>query len=423
MTPALSLLKAANWLKLGRMKRLPLYTFLAANAISMIGNNLTMVAVPWFVLETTGSAAKTGLVGFFTALPAVLAAFFGGTLVDRLGYKRMSIISDLASGVTVAIIPLLYLTIGLQFWQLLLLVFLSALLDAPGNTARQALLPDLAALTATPPERVNAWQQTIQRLAILIGPAVAGLLITWLGSSQVLWLDAASFMVSALLFALAVPAGQVKGEVAAGYLEQLRAGLRFVRGSRLILALVLTVAITNFLDSPLFAVVLPVYTQQIYGGAAQLGLLLSTFGAGAVMGGLVFGAVGHRLPRRITFIALFVLVGLPFWLLALAPPFPVAVAALLWTGLVAGPLNPLLMTVFQERIPAEMRGRVFGMLTAIALVAAPLGMVLTGYLVENLTVTTTLLIIAACYLLVTLGQLFNPALREMDSPPAAPNYV
>jgi MFS family permease len=142
-----------------------------------------------------------------------------------------------------------------------------------------------------------------------------------------------------------------------------------------------------------------------------------------VASGLVFGALGHRLPRRITFIALFVLVGLPFWLLALAPPFPVAVAALLWTGLAAGPLNPLLMTVFQERIPAEMRGRVFGMLMAIALVAAPLGMVLTGYLVENLTVTTTLLIIAACYLLVTLGQLFNPALREMDSPPAAPNYV
>lgn len=149
------------------MKRLPLYTFLAANAISMIGNNLTMVAVPWFVLETTGSAAKTGLVGFFTALPAVLAAFFGGTLVDRLGYKRMSIISDLASGLTVAMIPLLYLSIGLQFWQLLLLVFLSALLDAPGNTARQALLPDLAALTATPPERVNAWQQTIQRFHYL----------------------------------------------------------------------------------------------------------------------------------------------------------------------------------------------------------------------------------------------------------------
>ncbi|HXV42421.1 MAG TPA: MFS transporter [Anaerolineae bacterium] len=405
------------------MKRLPLYIFLTASAISMIGNSLTMIAVPWFVLETTGSAAKTGLVGFFTALPAVLAAFFGGTLVDRLGYKRMSIISDLASGLTVALIPLLYITIGLQFWQLLLLVFLSALLDAPGNTARQALLPDLATLTATAPERVNAWQQTVQRSATLVGPAVAGLLITFVGSSQVLWLDAASFVVSALLFAVAIPARQAHAVAPVAYFEQLREGLRFVRRSRLILSLVLTVAITNFLDAPVFAVVMPVYAKQIYNDAAKLGLMLSSFGAGAVIGGLIFGAVGQRLPRRVTFIILFVLVGLPFWVLALTPPFPMAVAALFWAGLAAGPINPILMTVFQERIPPEMRGRVFGMIMAIALMAAPLGMVLTGYLLERLTVTVTLLIIAACYLLVTIGQIFNPALRDMDNQQTAPDYV
>jgi MFS family permease len=405
------------------MKRLPLYIFLTASAISMIGNNLTMIAVPWFVLETTGSAAKTGLVGFFTALPAVLAAFFGGTLVDRLGYKRMSIISDLASGLTVALIPLLYITVGLQFWQLLLLVFLSALLDAPGNTARQALLPDLATLTATAPERVNAWQQTVQRSATLVGPAVAGLLITFLGSSQVLWLDAASFVVSALLFAVAVPMGQAQVVAPIAYFEQLRQGLRFVRRSRLILTLVLTVAVTNFLDSPVFAVVLPVYAKQIYNDATQLGLMFSSFGAGAVIGGLVFGAIGHRLPRRITFIVLFILLGLPFWVLAMTPPFPITVAALLWVGLAAGPINPILMTVFQERIPPEMRGRVFGMIMAIALMAAPLGMVLAGYLLEHLTVTTTLLIIATCYLLVTIGQIFNPALHDMDNQQTAPDYV
>jgi MFS family permease len=405
------------------MKRLPLYIFLTASAISMIGNNLTMIAVPWFVLETTGSAAKTGLVGFFTALPAVLAAFFGGTLVDRLGFKRMSIISDLASGLTVALIPLLYITVGLQFWQLLLLVFLSALLDAPGNTARQALLPELATLTATAPERVNAWQQTVQRSATLIGPAVAGLLIAFLGSSQVLWLDAATFVISALLFAVAIPVGQAQAAAPMAYFEQLREGLHFVRRSRLILSLVLTVAITNFLDSPVFAVVMPVYAKEIYNNAAQLGLMLSSFGAGAVVGGLIFGVIGQRLPRRGTFIVLFVLVGLPFWVLALTPPFPVAVAALLWSGLAAGPINPILMTVFQERIPPEMRGRVFGMIMAIALMAAPLGMVLAGYLLERLTITATLIIIAICYLLVTIGQIFNPALHDMDNQRTAPDYV
>lgn len=124
--------------------RLSFYAFLLASAISLVGNNITMVAVPWFVLVTTGSATKTGLVGFFMALPSVIAGFFGGTLVDRLGHRRMSIIADLASGATVALIPLLHSTVGLRYWQLLLIVFASALLDVPGNTARYASYPTSA---------------------------------------------------------------------------------------------------------------------------------------------------------------------------------------------------------------------------------------------------------------------------------------
>ena len=397
------------------MQRCPIYAFLTANAISLIGNNLTMIAVPWFVLETTGSAAKTGLVGFFTALPAIIAAFFGGTLVDHFGRKQMSIISDMASGLTVALIPLLYSTIGLGFWQLLLLVFLSALLDAPGSTARSALFPDVAQATNVRLEQANAAQQTVQRAATLIGPAIAGVLIAWLGTSNVLWLDAATFAISAGLFALAVPSRQAKLISQARYFDQLKDGLQFVRQDRLIMALVITVAITNFLDAPVFAVIMPVYAEQMFGEAAQLGLMVSSFGAGAMLGAFLFGAIGSRLPRRLTFVISFILVGLPFWVLAFTPPFPVVVGALLFGGLAAGPLNPLIMTVAQERIPPDMRGRVFGMIMAMAWIAAPLGMVLAGYLVEYLTVTTTLSIIATGYLLVTVAQFFSPALHEMDS--------
>ena len=117
----------------------PILSLFTANAISLVGNVFTTIAVPWFVLQTTGSATQTGVTGFFTILPVVLAGFLGGTLIDRLGYKRTSIISDLASGVTTALIPLLYFTAGLEFWQLLLLVFLGALLDTPGSTARAIL--------------------------------------------------------------------------------------------------------------------------------------------------------------------------------------------------------------------------------------------------------------------------------------------
>src|SRR6186997_3336381 len=124
--------------------RRPLVTLLGANAISMSGNVAANVAIPWFVLQTTGSATKTGVTAFAALLPVVLSGFFGGALVDRLGYRRMSIVGDLASAVSVAAIPILNSTVGLEFWQLVVLVFLGGLLDAPGGTARASLLPDVA---------------------------------------------------------------------------------------------------------------------------------------------------------------------------------------------------------------------------------------------------------------------------------------
>src|SRR5215216_459664 len=91
--------------------RTPVFAILAAEAISQTGNAITNLAIPWFVLATTGSAAKTGITAFANITPTVLASLFGGALVDRVGNKRMSIIADLMSGLTVATVPLLYLTV------------------------------------------------------------------------------------------------------------------------------------------------------------------------------------------------------------------------------------------------------------------------------------------------------------------------
>lgn len=91
---------------------LPLWTLLSANGISLIGTQLTQLAVPWFVLQTTGSPTRTGVVAVAGVVPLILSAFFGGAVVDRLGFRRTSIWSDLASCLTTALIPLLYLTVG-----------------------------------------------------------------------------------------------------------------------------------------------------------------------------------------------------------------------------------------------------------------------------------------------------------------------
>src|SRR5690242_8908211 len=111
--------------------RVALFNLFTANIIPRIGDRLMLLDIPWFVRQTTGSITQTGITAFFTALPNVLSAFFSGAIIDRLGYKRASVIGDIASGIGVMLIPLLYYTVGLAFWQLQILVFLTGVLTAP----------------------------------------------------------------------------------------------------------------------------------------------------------------------------------------------------------------------------------------------------------------------------------------------------
>jgi len=396
--------------------RAPAVALLVAGAVSLLGNQLTALAIPWFVLQTTGSAVKTGVVGFAVMLPTVLASFAGGAVVDRLGAKRVSVLADVLSGATVALIPLLHRLDALGFGLLLVLVFLGALLDTPGATARQALLPDLAERAGLGLERANGAYHSVENAAALIGPVLAGVLAAWLGASDVLWLDAATFAVSAALVARAVPASPTaEAEATAGrYWADVVEGLRFLRDDRPVRALCAVAALVNLLATPLFVVVLPVYAERVHGSAADLGLLLAGFGGGLLAGSLLFGAVGHRLPRLATLAGGLALTGPPLAVLAATPSLPWAVAALAAAGLASGPFNPLVFTLLQERVPAELRGRVFGTVLGAALAAAPLGMLLASATIEAVGLRPVVLLVAAGFVVAAGAMIVSPALRELD---------
>ena len=396
----------------------PILSLFIANAISLVGNMLSAIAIPWFVLQTTGSATQTGITGFFTVLPVVLAGLFGGTLVDRLGYKRTSVISDIASGLTTALIPLLYFTVGLEFWQLMVLVFLGALLDAPGSTARNALVPELAELAQMPIERATSLIHIIERGARLVGAPLGGLLIALVGTENVLWLDAASFFVSAGIVAVTIKGHHVvqtqENKAGSGYFEELREGLRFIYQDKLLLAIVIMVMVTNFMDAVFSGVVQPVFVKQVYGQALDLGLLIAANGGGAVIGALIFSAIGPRLPRHAVFVFGFVLTSLRFFLYALVPPLWITLIFVVFFSIGAGPLNPIIGAVEFERIPKNMRGRVGGAISAGAWSAMPLGMLVGGVLTEQVGVFPMLLGLGVIYLVTTLSMAFIPAMKEMN---------
>lgn len=386
---------------------------LAAEGVSVAGNHMALVVIPLFVLATTGSASRTGITMFFTFLPTVIAGLFGGALVDRLGFRRTSVVADVASALAVAAIPLLHQTVGIEFWQLLVLVFLGALLDAPGNTARAAIVPDVVEGAGLSLDRGTALFNAADRIATLVGPPVAGGLILLAGVSNVLWVDAGTFVFSALVIRAALPADAKRAPSETTYLTDLRAGFAFVRADSALMGVILLVTVMNSLDSGLAFVGLPVFADRVLDSPATLGVILGTTGAGAAAGSLAFAAWGERLPRRATLVVCFVVVSSFFLGIGMFPPLAIVLVHGAIAGVAAGPLNGILGAVLYERIPEAMRGRALGIVKALSWMAIPFGGLAGGAVIGWIGLRATFLLLGGAYVLTALSSAVNPGLREL----------
>lgn len=411
--------------------RIGIPALVTATTISNIGNGITNLAVPWFVLVTTGSPARTGIAGALVVLANVMSSMLGGAVVDRLGYKRASIFSDLLSGITVAIIPTLYFADLLQYWHLLALIFAGAVFDAPGSVARTALIPRLARLAKMPLERANsAMQFADQGSRSLIGPLAAGLLIGFTSAASVLYIDAATFALSIIIVGLLVrPLARPKitnGSEDSGatpereesFFESIRAGFSFTIQDDF-LRLILPISLLyNFVISPMVAVVLPVLAKDEFDSASALGLMIAAFGTGSALGTLIYGWKGHRFSRSWTFLVGVTVFAISFWILPLATSVWIGMFATGILGLAIGPTNVLGLTIMQSRVPEEMLGRVLGFVFAIGAALSPLGVFLAGFLIE-LTGLRVVMVISA--ILVTLATLrvfmVRDIVRQFDSDP------
>lgn len=386
------------------------------------------------MLATTGSPAATGITGAVATAPIIIGGALGGVLVDRAGYRRTSVFADAVGAVTIAAVPVLDATVGLPFWALLALVFATGLLDTPGQVARASLLPRATEAAGVPLERAAAWFDATERGSRLLGAPLAGLLVASLGALGALAIDATTFLVAAVLVLALVPRpGSVRWGAARtredptpedaalagadGYWRQLGQGIGFLVREPLLRAMVLMVMVTNFLDATKITVLLPVAATRQYGGAAAFGLVVGTLGATALVGALVFSAVGYRLPRRATFVTAFALGGPPTYLVVGADlPLPVVVAVVAVSGLGVGAINPIISTIELERVPAGMRARVYGVIGAAAWAAMPAGSLAAGYAVEHVGLTTTLYVVGAAYLVASLTPLLGGAWKRMEPP-------
>jgi MFS family permease len=356
---------------------------------------ILLVAVPWLVLTQTGSPAATGLFSAAQVTPIVLAKLFADPLLDRAGPGRIAACGD---GICAAGMLVLAAVGTPPLWLIVAVMATVGAAQGPSAAAKPALLAgvtDTVRRAHAVGNRADDHRRAVRDHA---RPATGGLLIAVVGGQRLLWLVAALFP-SASLFARAYFHRPRPAAADRSYCRELRDGAGFLVRDRSLAALLVMYGVTNWLDEALLVCLFPLWTRTGRHSPALIGAAISTAGATAVLAALLTAYVGHRWPRRSTYLLASVISG-PTRIAALAAGLPpVAVLAVFAvSGLGSGLISPLADAVQLERIPAPLRGRVFTLSRAAPWIGIPAGGITGAVLTVAVGLTGALWLCAAGYL-------------------------
>jgi predicted MFS family arabinose efflux permease len=366
--------------RLAPVKKSAVSALVLAETVSMVGTRMTYLALPWFVLVTTGSPGKMSLVLAAEILPMAILGVPSGAVVQRLGARTTMLVADLVRVPILASVPLLHSTGKLTFPLLLGIVALLGCFAPPYFASQRTILPELVGEDERRMSQANSAIEGGTAFAALIGPALAGVLIPFLGAANVLYVDAATYLVAFLLVLGFVPRRKA---LAAGISHGVLAGIRFLARDGLLGPIGLAMVVFGLFGAGLSAG-LPVYAYDVFDANARIaGLFYAALGAGAIVGTvLAVYAVKKVKPLRLAAFGL-IAFSIPLWVMPFLPPWPVVFAALfaamLCTPLVNGPT----IAVITARTPADLRAKVMTAIISANTLAAPLGFLLAGQVLER----------------------------------------
>ncbi|MFF0467571.1 MFS transporter [Micromonospora zamorensis] len=399
-----------------------------AKLLSTFGSWLTLLALPWFVLVTTGSPVKMSAVLAAEFLGVVALGLPSGRVVARLGVRRTMLICDAARAPLMGLIPLLHQAGWLSLPALLVVSFSLGAFTAPYVSSQRLILADLLGPIRGTDEkllaRANSLIDAATRVAALAGPALGGLLIALLGPTQVLWIDAGTYLISFVILALfvrppATVAARTDSESARASDEQAAtfAGLRHALRHRALRLFVLAQTLVT-MSVPAVFICLPVLVMDDLGGDPRtLGLLTAANGAGLAAGSLVAVTNLGRLNNTgLTGAAM--LQCAPLWLLLVDQAFAVA-GGLFLVGLATPLLAATVNTRVTLRTPTPIRPHVMTAVATVEHLAAFVGYTAAGPALQLSGLRTVFAVIAT---LAALGATtFAMALRADHSSPTAPS--
>jgi MFS family permease len=373
---------------------------LGAELVSLSGSAMTYVALPWFVLATTGSTAKMGWVLAAEMAPVAIVGIPAGTLIAKLGAKRTMLICDAARAPLLLVIPILHHGGHLSFAALLATTFAIGSFSAPYFASSRLVIPEVAGEDEQLVASVGAAFSGVQQVTQLAGPVLAGLLIAATSPATALVADGCTYAVSFLAIALVVRAG--RRIEAAAQSKGLLAGLRYLLGDSLLGPVTLAACLINFVAQGIILGVQGLAYFRYDADAHVLGYLFGGFGVGALLGALVAQQATRTVP--LLRLAAFAIVAMPLPLFLLAPstPWPVATAIVGAFAFFTPLVNAPIIGVLTVRTPQELRPKVMTAVMTVATLAGPFGFIAAGYVLRHVALGPFFLALPA---LLTLGSL------------------
>ena len=390
--------------------------------ISLLGDQFYMIALPWLVLLLTGNALAVGTVLALAGIPRALFMLVGGALTDRFTPRRLMINSNLARMVLTGLLAALVATNLIQLWMLYVLALFFGLADAFFFPAQTSIVPQLVGKDQL--QQGNAMIQGTATLSLLVGPILAGTMISWLdggathstfGIALAFALDSLSFIASVtMLNLMRIEHTDARSEKAeGGVFASIREGLLYVwKDATLKIVFPITMGLNILINGP-FAVGIPVVARtRFLEGAAAFGLILSLFGGGALLGTVLAGVLPRPSKKLLGTVSLSILsvMGIGLVVIGFSPTMYVAATAALVMGTANGYANIMMVTWVQQKVAPEMTGRIMSLVMFAAIGLNPVSTALAGAFI-GLNAAVLLVCAGVLMTLFTLSAAFSPAVR------------
>jgi MFS family permease len=391
--------------------------FIAGQLISLIGTWMQTTAQLWLVYRLTGSAALLGVFGFASQVPMLFLSSLGGYVGDRYDRHRGVIVTQTVSMILAFALAGLTLTKLINEWELIVIAFLVGIVNAFDVPIRQAFLVQMVGKEDLP--NAIALNSSIFNGARVLGPAIAGFAIAWVGEGWCFFLNGLSFVavIVALLMMQIIPR-QIKPSTDSP-LRSFAQGFRYAMSDLPMRSALLLLSVLSLFGLQ-YSVFMPIYAQDILkGNARTLGWLMSSAGIGAVLGALHFAARTHYQGLARWIATTSTICSVCLILFSQAKTFWVSIAVLFVVGFAATSQMAATNTLIQNRVPDELRSRVMAVYATMFMGVQPIGALIAGGLAKRITAPRTLTVFGSLVLAGSLIFIFRVVMKLGETQAAA----